>query len=308
MAQSNVSWYLHESGDKWTKMHVELSNALETGYQRPGCNTVSFKLTIRGRPSSYKVFFDWMVQQNQDTKFVRTIKREVHGEEDTNTKRLQKLKAITNYEEIPCSEFTKSEEECPICLERLSEDEDATNPGIHLAQCGQHHFHLNCLMGCFKEEPGNPNGYLTCPICQTNYGIRFGNMPFGEMLISSRNESLPGHEGYGHYEIRYDFPHGVQGPNHDHPGTNYSGTKRVCYLPQSPEGKRLLKKLEIAFIRRLTFTIGTSVTNGRTDTVVWNGIHHKTKKIGGEANYGYPDKTYFDRVDEELRNKGIDDN
>jgi len=36
------------------------------------------------------------------------------------------------------------------------------------------------------------------------------------------------------------------------------------------------------------FTIGTSVTTGMKDVVVWNGIHHKTSMKGGAANYGYP--------------------
>ena len=51
--------------------------------------------------------------------------------------------------------------------------------------------------------------------------------------------------------------------------------------------------------------MGTSVTTGRKNTVVWNGIHHKTNLYGGATNFGYPDKSYFNRVKEELAAKGV---
>lgn len=55
----------------------------------------------------------------------------------------------------------------------------------------------------------------------------------------------------------------------------------------------------------MTFTIGTSVTTGQQNCVVWNGIHHKSQVSGGATNYGYPDPTYFSRVSEELAAKGV---
>ena len=51
--------------------------------------------------------------------------------------------------------------------------------------------------------------------------------------------------------------------------------------------------------------IGTSVTTGRSNTVVWNGIHHKTNTTGGPTRFGYPDDTYFARVKAELAMVGI---
>ena len=63
--------------------------------------------------------------------------------------------------------------------------------------------------------------------------------------------------------------------------------------------------LKIAFDRKLTFVVGTSVTTGQKNTVVWNGIHHKTSLTGGTNYYGYPDPTYFNRVKEELASKGV---
>ena len=67
---------------------------------------------------------------------------------------------------------------------------------------------------------------------------------------------------------------------------------------------QVLKLLRVAWERRLTFTIGTSVTSGITDTVVWNEIHHKTT-IQNYSGHGYPDPGYLDRVMLELAAQGV---
>ena len=67
---------------------------------------------------------------------------------------------------------------------------------------------------------------------------------------------------------------------------------------------QVLKLLRVAWERRLTFTIGTSVTSGITDTVVWNEIHHKTT-IQNYSGHGYPDLGYLDRVMLELAAQGV---
>ena len=67
----------------------------------------------------------------------------------------------------------------------------------------------------------------------------------------------------------------------------------------------MLSLLKISFNRRLTFTVGTSVTTGRSNVVVWNGVHHKTALGGGAAYFGYPDPTYFNRLSLEMAAKGI---
>ena len=55
----------------------------------------------------------------------------------------------------------------------------------------------------------------------------------------------------------------------------------------------------------MTFVVGTSITTGRKNTVVWNGIHHKTSLYGGPTYFGYPDPNYFNRVKEELAARGV---
>ena len=67
----------------------------------------------------------------------------------------------------------------------------------------------------------------------------------------------------------------------------------------------MLRLLQKAFDRKLIFTVGRSVTTGRDNVIVWNGVHHKTDTSGGAAYFGYPDPTYFDRVKLELAAKGI---
>ena len=67
----------------------------------------------------------------------------------------------------------------------------------------------------------------------------------------------------------------------------------------------MLRLLKVAWGRRLTFTIGTSVTTGATDTVVWNEIHHKTDANSNYSGHGYPDPNYLDRVLCELAAQGV---
>ena len=90
-------------------------------------------------------------------------------------------------------------------------------------------------------------------------------------------EKLPGYEEYGTIKICYRIPKGKQGKGHPNPGHYFTGTSNTAYLPDSPEGRKVLWLLRKAFDARLIFTVGTSHTSGAT---VWN-IHHKTNTHGG---------------------------
>ena len=63
--------------------------------------------------------------------------------------------------------------------------------------------------------------------------------------------------------------------------------------------------LVLAFKRKLTFTVGYSVTRNKANCIVWNGVHHKTRLDGGAQSFGFPDDTYFRRVKEELKLKNV---
>ena len=58
-----------------------------------------------------------------------------------------------------------------------------------------------------------------------------------------------------------------------------------------------------AFKRKLTFMVGTSLTTGEKNVIVWAGIHHKTSLTGGV--HGYPDPKYFENLFTELKDRGI---
>ena len=70
---------------------------------------------------------------------------------------------------------------------------------------------------------------------------------------------------------------------------------------------QVLQLLKVAWSRKLTFTIGTSVTTGATNTVVWNEIHHKTESTSNISGHGYPDPAYLDNVTAELAAQGVEE-
>ena len=126
-----------------------------------------------------------------------------------------------------------------------------------------------------------------------------GDQPDGTMTVNlDKNMVCQGYHR-GTIIISYHFPSGKRN------GKAYTGTSRTAYLPNTPEGNEVLELLREAFNRKLTFTVGRSVTTGLDNQVVWNGIHHKTNTSGGASHFGYPDPTYLTRVKEELAFKGI---
>jgi len=178
--------------------------------------------------------------------------------------------------------------------------EDESSDIVRLGTCG-HFFHVDCIVHCY-------DGFITCPCCGTVYGVRTGPMPAGSMVIKRHEPGqvpLSSFEKYGTYQINYNFSNGTQDNRHPEPGRSYKGTNRTAYFPDTPEGRELVKLFKVAWKRRLLFRVGTSVTTGHSNCVIWNGVHHKTNTSGGATNFGYPDEGYFDRVREELEGKGV---
>ena len=122
-----------------------------------------------------------------------------------------------------------------------------------------------------------------CPTCTVPQRKVTGNQPLNGTMIKHTcpNQTLPGYEQYGTIEIYYNIPSGTQGKEHPNPGQNFHGTSRTAYVPNSPEGKKVVRLLKKAFDARLIFTVKTSHSTGATDVVVWNDIHHKTSMTGG---------------------------
>ena len=140
-----------------------------------------------------------------------------------------------------------------------------------------HSYCSNCIEEALQYSP-------YCPLCNTPLRKITGNQPDGTIACQLlKNTELPGYENYSTIRITYQIPDGIQQKGHPNPGKPFSGTTRHAYLPDSTEGREVLQKLKKAFEAKLIFTVGTSATNGETDTVVWNDIHHKTRMHGGPS-------------------------
>lgn len=193
---------------------------------------------------------------------------------------------------------------CPICLCDLQGDMT-----VALSRCS-HMLHLNCLNNMLTGLPCADKWlYIQCPVCMTIYGEKRGNQPAGSMDWTILHYSLPGHPNTWTIQITYNIASGIQGPEHPNPGRPYYavGFPRVCYIPDTEKGRKVLKLLRIAFERRLVFTVGRSVTTGLEDVVTWNEIHHKTEPGLSHNGHGYPDLEYLDHCLEELAAHGVTD-
>ncbi|XP_077595961.1 putative E3 ubiquitin-protein ligase DTX2 isoform X2 [Stigmatopora nigra] len=213
------------------------------------------------------------------------------------------------------------DEDCIICMDQLSNPSGYEMPassstteeasqGIPPAAVGKfvkcgHTLHMLCMLAMYNN--GTKDGSLQCPSCKTIYGEKTGTQPKGKMEIYSIPQALPGHPDCGTIQIIYSVPLGVQGPEHPNPGQPYTcrGFPRFCFLPDSDKGRKVLELLKVAWMRRLIFTVGTSSTTGEPDTVVWNGIHHKTEMMSNLSGHGFPDPNYLDNVLSELASQGV---
>lgn len=209
------------------------------------------------------------------------------------------------------------EEDCIICMDQLSnpssyeipakeERGPVIEPGTvgKFIKCG-HTLHMLCMLAMYNN--GTKDGSLQCPSCKTIYGEKTGTQPKGKMEIYSISQSVPGHPDCGTIQIIYSIPPGIQGPEHPNPGQPFTcrGFPRFCFLPDNHKGRKVLELLKVAWMRRLIFTVGTSSTTGEPDTVVWNGIHHKTEMMSNLSGHGFPDPNYLDNVLSELASQGV---
>ncbi|XP_062591829.1 uncharacterized protein LOC134253316 isoform X4 [Saccostrea cucullata] len=192
---------------------------------------------------------------------------------------------------IKSSDLPQEQENCCVCMDT------PTNPK-RLKKCG-HIFCKECIEQYFEYKP-------VCPRCGQIYGKMKGDQPPGTMSMSKGHQRLEGFtDCNGCIIVTYTFYSGSQGSDHPTPGKWYKGISRSGYVPNNEKGRLIAKLLNVAFSRRLVFTIGRSRTTGQDGVITWNDIHHKTRPDGGPQRFGYPDSTYLDRVLEELAAKGV---
>jgi deltex-like protein len=183
-----------------------------------------------------------------------------------------------------------STDECPICLTALSSCKVAS-----IRRCS-HQFHVDCITASLKYS-------TRCPSCRKSLSDPQGKSPSGTMKVTSSPSITCQGFSVGAFKINYSLPSAMQHMYHDNPGTRHRGTERVAYVPSNGEGPLLLRRLKYAFRRGLTFTVGTSLTSGARDVIIWSSIHHKTSLAGGA--HGYPDPGFFANCNYELDALGV---
>uniref|UniRef100_A0A7S3LBR7 RING-type E3 ubiquitin transferase n=1 Tax=Amphora coffeiformis TaxID=265554 RepID=A0A7S3LBR7_9STRA len=159
-----------------------------------------------------------------------------------------------------------SPEDCPICLAAMTAEKGCC--AVTLKQCG-HWFHRSCI-----DQALQTNSYK-CPVCRKQVGdAARGTMPSGILQIyhCPFQDCGQDYRGMGCYRLLYQMEGGVQKTYHPNPGVPYDAANRKAYIPKVPQGDDLLKRLKYAFQHGLTFTIGTSLTTGRPNRIVWASI------------------------------------
>uniref|UniRef100_A0A6J0U088 RING-type E3 ubiquitin transferase n=3 Tax=Pogona vitticeps TaxID=103695 RepID=A0A6J0U088_9SAUR len=125
----------------------------------------------------------------------------------------------------------------------------------------------------------------------------------GTFTVATLSQSLPGYYRDPTLKLIYDIPDGVQRMGHPRPGHLYRGGRFEAYLPDNPEGRRLMVLLHKAFERGLTFQIQSCNSEER---VTWGALPHKTSMEGGKARNGYPDAQYLKNISLKLKDLGVE--
>eukprot|EP00899_Mesostigma_viride_P023186 jgi/Mesvir1/4051/Mv09578-RA.2 len=147
--------------------------------------------------------------------------------------------------------------------------------------------------------------FTRCEVCMQRFGVTVGKQPLSAKMTHRVDPgiTLAGHAP-GVIKITYSVPGGTQDPDGDDPGKLFEGTYRTAYLPDSSEGRDVLKWLQQAFQQRLIFSVGTSLTTRKDNVVIWAGIQHKTD-LTPHSEHGYPNGTYLTHVKEAMQKAGV---
>ncbi len=182
-------------------------------------------------------------------------------------------------------------DKCVMCSDLL-----VTGPYVKIRECS-HYVHHSCI------EQQLLLGIQSCPLCGVRFGEPQGRCPSGVMEIRATKKDCPGFFAKA-IEIKYSAAGGIQMPYHPNPNRPYFPmAPRTAYIPQTVAGCQLLQRLKYAWLHGLVFSVGVSQTTGRSDSVVWASIPHKTSLFRG--TYGYPDPEYLGKCNEALDALGV---
>ncbi|KAJ6660516.1 hypothetical protein lerEdw1_017513 [Lerista edwardsae] len=153
----------------------------------------------------------------------------------------------------------------------------------------------------------NPSGFTLCKACfsagdASPSCCRPTPAISGAFAATTISQSLPGYFRDPTLKLTYDIPDGVQQAGDPRPGYPYHGGHFEAFLPDNPEGQRLMLLLHKAFERGLTFQLRSCDTE---EWVTWGPIPHKTSMEGGKSRNGYPDAQYLRQLSQKLEDLGI---
>jgi hypothetical protein len=305
----DIEW-LWESHPKYLPFHPNDSLRLEAAL-KSGQQFVRFR-TSNG--SLFQVDLQNMVQTNRETGECRCV---VRTSREARRKQGAKLFDVIVSGEIEQKRLAQHvvpldgdmlagvrdlhEQRCALCLEGFDcNAETADEKRIsRLSKCDNHYFHSHCIRKSLQFGS-------KCPCCGIVYdGVMVGPMPNGRMLAVTLPVGafpIAGFADVGTIVIAYDIPSGTQRKGDPFPGTPFLGCTRRYYLPDTAEGRRAVMQLRRCFEMRQTFALTRIVTS---IGVVLNGVDHKLRPSGGPGIHGFPDTSYFERLNVNLVSKGI---
>ncbi|CAB9513601.1 deltex 3-like (Drosophila) [Seminavis robusta] len=148
---------------------------------------------------------------------------------------------------VPPEELISCKDECPICFEVYSKDV------VEMNVC-RHRFHKDCID-------------TMCHLCSVSHEEpNRGRSPSGTMSISVSTgtccSDCSGHAGVGSIQVTYSINGGVLGPHHQQPGAPFARLSHVTMLPNNTKGRALLKRMEYAFERGLSFDVPSNRPSG----------------------------------------------
>jgi hypothetical protein len=203
---------------------------------------------------------------------------------------------VVSREESVGMDSADAHESCSICL--MPMENDSEDPIVALS-C-KHKYHTSCLVQATAHA-------TRCSVCQKAFAQQKGNLPPGSMTIIRHDLSLPGYPGTGTFLMDFVFSGSrVVAPTIVFP---YLPERKVGFLPDTPEARRLLGGFIVAFqIGSLFGFSEESQTRGRAPAgfkyIVFGSIHLKSnpKPTG---LHGYPDANYFGDLRDGFQKLGI---
>ena len=205
--------------------------------------------------------------------------------------------ALPPFSLVPESIFDESagggddtKDACAICFDPLSSE-----TAVVLRVCG-HIFHLDCIDGALDHSK-------VCPQCRKS--IRQdpqGVSPSGAMSITRRRHGNTKKKAV--IQIEYNIPDGYQKQFHDKRGGRFRGCKKIAYIPDTTEGRKLLERLVYAFRHGLTFKIVNNPNDPTTekDIVDWATIPHMGSVVDEKDDMQF---LHFVSCQEELDQLGV---